>query len=240
MELSKKTIIVFVLFCAVIIITPIGFYIYNFGRSSLSDSPGDWGVLGDYIGGILNPFVAILNILLFVYLTIYVDKQDHKKMFNQFRYDAYLEFSRLLNSFDPKSATIEETTKLYKEIDLIAFSHQFLFEGKDNTTYQKLIGTMRSIISSIEIYKEGYESLKVNLDVVAEKHPIIKPFIGSENIMEQDLVKFYEQYRLQRQTFIGFVQRVIADGDTKPYESWNIDKFMENIEKRREVRNKKV
>lgn len=33
-------------------------YIWKFGGDSLSSSPGDWGVFGDFFGGILNPVVA--------------------------------------------------------------------------------------------------------------------------------------------------------------------------------------
>lgn len=33
-------------------------YVWKFGGNSLSSGPGDWGVFGDFFGGILNPVVA--------------------------------------------------------------------------------------------------------------------------------------------------------------------------------------
>lgn len=42
--------------------TVIGFYVAHFGLmpgSSLSDNPGDWAAFGDYLGGVLNPVVAL-------------------------------------------------------------------------------------------------------------------------------------------------------------------------------------
>lgn len=39
-----------------LIITP---YISNFGGTSFSNTPADWGALGDYFGGFLNPLVAL-------------------------------------------------------------------------------------------------------------------------------------------------------------------------------------
>lgn len=43
--------------------TVYGLYIYNFGPGQwfrLSSTPGDWGVFGDYVGGLLNPFFSFL------------------------------------------------------------------------------------------------------------------------------------------------------------------------------------
>lgn len=157
-------------------------------------------------------------------------------MFNQFRYDAYLEFSKLLNSFDPKTATIEETVTLYKEIDSIAFSHQFLFEGKHDTTYQKLLGTTLSIIINVQTYKSTYEPLRKKEKKITDKYPIIKEILDIEEPPGEHLFKSYEKYPLQRKIFIGFMQRVIANGDTKPYEDWDIEKFLEKSEKRQQLR----
>ncbi len=43
--------------------TVYGVYIYNFAPGnwfSLSSKPDDWGVFGDYVGGVLNPFFSFL------------------------------------------------------------------------------------------------------------------------------------------------------------------------------------
>ena len=46
--------------------TVYGVYIYNFGPGQwfkLSSSPADWGVFGDYVGGLLNPFLSFLTFI---------------------------------------------------------------------------------------------------------------------------------------------------------------------------------
>jgi uncharacterized membrane protein len=40
-----------------------GLYFYYFHGYPVSDNPSDWGVFGDYIGGLLNPTVALLALL---------------------------------------------------------------------------------------------------------------------------------------------------------------------------------
>lgn len=51
-----------------------GFYIYNFGPGQwlkLSHDPADWGVFGDYVGGLLNPlfsFLAFIGVIITVVL----------------------------------------------------------------------------------------------------------------------------------------------------------------------------
>ena len=49
---------------------PIGFYMSVFGSRRLSDDPADWGVFGDFIGGSINPLLALLNVGIFVYIAI--------------------------------------------------------------------------------------------------------------------------------------------------------------------------
>lgn len=40
----------------------IGSYIYNFSSNPISSTPSDWGVLGDYFGGVLNPLISAITL----------------------------------------------------------------------------------------------------------------------------------------------------------------------------------
>ncbi|MGG6101226.1 MULTISPECIES: hypothetical protein [Pantoea] len=42
----------------------IGVYAIHFAHYSLSDNPADWGVLGDYFGGLLNPIISLVTVML--------------------------------------------------------------------------------------------------------------------------------------------------------------------------------
>lgn len=53
-------------------------YVLNFSGSSISKSSSDWGQLGDYIGGVLSPIFGLINILIFIYLTLLVQDYSNK------------------------------------------------------------------------------------------------------------------------------------------------------------------
>lgn len=54
------------------LITPPAFYIRNFWGHPLSQSPSDWGVFGDYVGGVLNPIIGLLTLIATVFLAFIV------------------------------------------------------------------------------------------------------------------------------------------------------------------------
>ena len=49
-------------------------YFLNFRNHSISSRIIDWALFGDYIGGVLNPILAIINICVFIILTITIQK----------------------------------------------------------------------------------------------------------------------------------------------------------------------
>jgi len=62
----------------VYILTVCLFYYIKFD-GELSSDQSDWGTFGDYIGGLLNPLIALLNVMAFIYLTIVIEEQSSKK-----------------------------------------------------------------------------------------------------------------------------------------------------------------
>lgn len=58
---TKSIIFLAVLFflCVAMVI---GSYIYNFSDNSVSSTPSDWGGLGDYFGGVLNPLISAITL----------------------------------------------------------------------------------------------------------------------------------------------------------------------------------
>lgn len=71
----EKTVIaslmLFFAFCLAIII---GSYVLNFRNSSISNNPSDWGVLGDYLGGVLNPLISLIT--LFFLIKTYLSQKE--------------------------------------------------------------------------------------------------------------------------------------------------------------------
>lgn len=69
-----------ILFVLILIsLIPIGFYIYNFGGCDFSKDPNDWGVFGDYIGGVYSVVITILV----VYISRNLEKRDEEKRYKK-------------------------------------------------------------------------------------------------------------------------------------------------------------
>ncbi|NYB31532.1 hypothetical protein [Pantoea agglomerans] len=65
--------IIFLFSCCLLFV--IGFYLINFRESKISSNPSDWGVLGDYFGGVLNPLISLFT-LIFLVKTYLTQKQE--------------------------------------------------------------------------------------------------------------------------------------------------------------------
>ena len=59
-----------------ILLFVIGAYILQFREFEISKNPEQWGQFGDYLGGLLNPFISIVNLLILTYLSIRLVKNE--------------------------------------------------------------------------------------------------------------------------------------------------------------------
>lgn len=64
---------------AICFISIIGTYWANFHEYGRSNDPERWGQFGDYFGGILNPIISILNLIILTYITIHLSKIEDKR-----------------------------------------------------------------------------------------------------------------------------------------------------------------
>ena len=64
----------------ILLVIPIVFYIIYFSDYSISNNPADWGVFGDYVGGIYGGLFTCLITLLAVYLARALTKKDQKQV----------------------------------------------------------------------------------------------------------------------------------------------------------------
>ena len=81
----SKTWIIFLLgialFSAIILWVVISQYMGYFGSvSEPGKNSADWGQFGDYVGGLTNPILTLINILLFVILAINVRDEEQKRI----------------------------------------------------------------------------------------------------------------------------------------------------------------
>lgn len=68
---SRTAIVVWLaVFVALLLISaPLILYHSHFKEQAVGSDPATWGQFGDYVGGVLNPIIGILNLGLFVYIS---------------------------------------------------------------------------------------------------------------------------------------------------------------------------
>ncbi len=122
----------------ILLVAPIGVYIFYFWNCPISDNPTDWGVFGDFIGGVYSIIVTILA----VYLASALTKRDHKKE-KQFKAAEIL--YNQITTIENNNCNRRSIEKLKRDIhsnelyldpditnDVIKLADQFL-EQKDGT-----------------------------------------------------------------------------------------------------------
>ncbi|HEH6380632.1 hypothetical protein ACSEON_26890 [Pseudomonas aeruginosa] len=63
LDFSARGLFVF-LICCILMVS--GFYMFNFYGSELSNNPEQWGQLGDYFGGIMNPILGFITVYILI------------------------------------------------------------------------------------------------------------------------------------------------------------------------------
>lgn len=77
--------------CVLIIAAVWGFYYYNFGVNGVLSSSGEvWGQFGDYVGGVVNPFLSFITIYLLVQ-SLSLQREANTTLINQIQSQERLE-----------------------------------------------------------------------------------------------------------------------------------------------------
>lgn len=220
----------------VITAIPIVLYVWNFLGMPLSKNPTDWGVLGDYVGGILNPLLSLVNIIVLIYITTLVSKVENKRLINEFRHSAYLDLTQNLE-IEKKTLSEESLSKLYSYLNSYCFNNLFLFEGELNLPFQNLMGSLSSSVSTLErhfkVYHNANEAPKTHiLEIIAE--------VQIKAMGVKELEHEWQKFRYNKQNLLGFIQRVMIGGDIKPYlGDLDAEKFVTEVNERIAARKKK-
>ncbi len=80
---KKSYVLVFVALAVVVIIAPPLVYIVHFNDRPITDNPAEWGTFGDYVGGLLNPAIAFMNLVVLGYLTYLLAHQSSEDAKNR-------------------------------------------------------------------------------------------------------------------------------------------------------------
>lgn len=58
---------------------PVIWYWCKFGSFRTSANKADWGTFGDYLGGLLNPFISLLTLAVTIYIAISINEYEKKR-----------------------------------------------------------------------------------------------------------------------------------------------------------------
>lgn len=70
-----KCLIVFFCICVAVVVVA---YVLNFSGANISNDPSDWGVLGDYFGGVLNPLISLFTLFFLIKTYLSQKKELHQ------------------------------------------------------------------------------------------------------------------------------------------------------------------
>ncbi len=76
---TRRLLIISWTITTVLFILTVGSYICNFWRYGISDDPAQWGQVGDYFGGILNPVISLISLIVLTYISITVSRIEDQR-----------------------------------------------------------------------------------------------------------------------------------------------------------------
>lgn len=132
-----------ILLCVAVLLAPIVCYYLKFRDYSISNNPSDWGVFGDYLGGIYGGVYSVVVTILAFYLGRALAKKDSRK---EMQRQAAETLIRQIKTIENNNYNLHSIKKLKKDInlneiyisdmldDLIALSDQFQMQ-KDGTGF---------------------------------------------------------------------------------------------------------
>lgn len=120
-------------------------YVNNFSKSDISKTPADWGVFGDYIGGVMNPVISFLNLLVTVYIA---------KMINDFSKNENTKQVLIQNRIIKTQLMHEALNDFRKEIN---FQFQKIHDETINS--QMIRYYIDQTIQTIDSFHKSYEHL---------------------------------------------------------------------------------
>jgi flagellar motility protein MotE (MotC chaperone) len=140
-----KALLIVTLLLGVICFLVIYPYSYNFNKYDFSDKPSDWGSYGDYIGGILNSIFTFVNILILIFLTLYIREKD----------DTYKDYKQLkieieVIDFSHDKINIAYLKQVNKQVRMLT-SYDMLFKSNSlRESYLKGINGSIEVLKTIE------------------------------------------------------------------------------------------
>lgn len=237
MNISKWIIDNLLLILTIIIFMVVCIFICSFKTQYISEDISHWGNFGDYIGGVLNPIFAIVNIIILVYFYNYLRKREENDLFLEFRLSFYRELCQTVDIAEKSKPKNLPLSILIEKVKLHENS-LFLFMEKDNFLKAIIDNTQESL----EKYKDTMSSIKKEIRKNKELRQIDKQLSSSEllddkiSLLNKEITDLqFEIIKLNLHTLKDVVQAIIVKHYNKDEEKKILNRY---TEKEKELRAK--
>ncbi|WP_296592933.1 putative phage abortive infection protein [Methylophaga sp.] len=177
-----------VLVAAILAAVAVSFYFTNFS-GELSESQADWGVFGDYVGGVLNPVFGFL-VLIALLMTISLQATELK-----------LTRKELKNSSDALNAQNET----------------LVLQNFENSFFQ-MLRLHNDIVNSIDFVRgggnknvvttSGRDCFPVMCERLKTRYSKIHDLIDQREIVESAYEGFYEQHQVELAHYFRYLYNI--------------------------------
>lgn len=202
------------LFALLAIIAPVAYYIHDFHKLDRSSVPSDWGPFGDFFGGILNPIISLLSLIVTIVIAVNIsriEKRNHdesvhspvKPLFTIESAD-FFSSDRTVNGF-----TVEKDFYDYTRPQQPAGSHDYLTKRFYLKSYNKGLGIATQInvsfavdlnelkkLLQIDHVKIKVTSGEIKSDEDGRRFIVISVKSGPQDFNYQGSFKIWERERI--------------------------------------------
>lgn len=204
-------------------------FIINFSGQHYSTNIADWGTFGDFLGGVLNPFISLISLMLIAFLTIYITGREGQRQFYlSKKVEAYGELMSYYSKLNFLKFSLFSKIVIIKKQEHDKKIHEYIRENKDmlirdiNTfddfdTYLRVFDIKYSHIFDYDFKNHEYEKLKDECFGVNSVLETIKGHIeGGSTGFFIDL-EFYEGFYLGLQVFVDRLKEEVDPKAGKTY-----------------------
>jgi hypothetical protein len=170
--MSKK-VIAFLMVLALVVLTPIIFYIAKFHSYPISNDPQDFNIFGGYVGGVVGSVVGIANIVVLIYLTLKVSDYEENRNLRELRLVAINDLEKLFheiisvhasyNKDDVGKAKMEFEEVKSKINTYLNSRHKILFNKQEQEKIKALKDTIQDLINAYRAYIKDLHNSTIKL-----------------------------------------------------------------------------
>jgi uncharacterized membrane protein len=198
----ESLIIFFVTIVSVTVITfySLAYFTFNW---TISKNPSDWGVFGDFFGGILNPLIAIAALITLI-RAVKLQKSEFLATRNHLENEAKKnELYRLISGLEQKIEShlqIEVKNDAGEEVLTFGPLNQFLKPGwaPPNKTFVSLGNS--NLCTSLKDYSAQILNLILKLEDLLKEYDSLS---GGESVVAQHFMGLYQKTKEACQDLIG-------------------------------------